>query len=298
MLRFGLVGTGYWARAVHGRALADSSEVELVGVWGRDGGRTATTAAELGTKAFGELDELLGVVDGLAFAVPPHVQAPIATEAARLGKHLLLEKPTAISTAEAEALADAAEKAGVATVVFFTWRFMPAVRDWLAEVSRLGWQGGWARFVGAAFAPGSPFDTPWRSEKGGLWDLGPHALAVLVGALGRVTAVDAAAGLGDYVDLVLAHESGASSSSTLTISAPKAGENEEVGLWGEAGRTLMPNPPRDNPVLSGIALHELVVAAESGTSHPLGARFGADVVAVLAEAERRLAAAGPQPAGG
>ena len=39
----------------------------------------------------------LDAVDGVAFAVPPDVQAPIAVAAARAGKHLMLEKPLATS---------------------------------------------------------------------------------------------------------------------------------------------------------------------------------------------------------
>ncbi|MGC9963086.1 MAG: gfo/Idh/MocA family oxidoreductase, partial [Acidimicrobiales bacterium] len=35
-LRFGLVGTGHWARVTHARALASTEGIELVGVWGRN----------------------------------------------------------------------------------------------------------------------------------------------------------------------------------------------------------------------------------------------------------------------
>ena len=42
-LRFGLVGTGYWARIAHAPALASTEGIEFAAVWGRDG----TAAAEL-----------------------------------------------------------------------------------------------------------------------------------------------------------------------------------------------------------------------------------------------------------
>ena len=35
-MRFGVLGTGHWAQAVHATALADHPSAELVGVWGRD----------------------------------------------------------------------------------------------------------------------------------------------------------------------------------------------------------------------------------------------------------------------
>ncbi|HET9292278.1 MAG TPA: gfo/Idh/MocA family oxidoreductase, partial [Actinomycetes bacterium] len=35
-MRFGLVGTGYWAQEAHATALAAHDDADLVGVWGRD----------------------------------------------------------------------------------------------------------------------------------------------------------------------------------------------------------------------------------------------------------------------
>lgn len=47
--------------------------------------------------------------------MPPGVQAPAAIRAAKAGKHLLLEKPLALSAADTDALAGAVEQAGVAS---------------------------------------------------------------------------------------------------------------------------------------------------------------------------------------
>ena len=69
-LRFGLVGTGYWARVTHAPALASTGGIELAAV--------------------------------CAFSVPPDVQQELAVRAARAGKHLLLEKPIAPSVAAAD----------------------------------------------------------------------------------------------------------------------------------------------------------------------------------------------------
>src|SRR6516165_8416837 len=90
-LRFGLVGTGYWARITHAPALALGEGIEFAAVWGRDPGAARALAAEHGAAAYADFDELLAVVDGVAFAVPPDVQAAMATRAAVAGKHLLLE---------------------------------------------------------------------------------------------------------------------------------------------------------------------------------------------------------------
>jgi len=140
-MRFGLVGTGYWARVTHAPAVASTEGVELTAVWGRDPRAAAGLAAEYQATPSRDIEAFLAGVDAVCFAVPPDVQAPIATRAARAGKHLLLEKPVALSEAEADGLVEAVEQAGVASVVFFTQRFQPDVRAWLAEVTA---RGGWA----------------------------------------------------------------------------------------------------------------------------------------------------------
>src|SRR4029077_5671835 len=89
------------------------------------------------------IEAMLAAVDGVAFAVPPDVQAPIAAAAARAGQHLMLEKPIAIAEAEADELVAAVDEGQVASVVFFTLRFRDEMRAWLADVTaRGGWAGG------------------------------------------------------------------------------------------------------------------------------------------------------------
>src|SRR5437763_1528202 len=72
-----------------------------------------------------------------------------------------------------------------------------------------------ARF-GSSLEEASPYNTPWRREKGALWDIAPHAVSLLWAALGPVTAVTADAGPADVSHLILHHEGGASS--TVTVS--------------------------------------------------------------------------------
>jgi len=129
-LRFGLVGTGYWARVTHAPALACTEGAELTAVWGRDPRAAADLAAEYQATTYHDVSAFLAGIDAVSFAVPPDVQAPIATQAAIQGKHLLLEKPVALTEAAADGLAEAVEEAGVASVVFFTQRFQPEVRAW------------------------------------------------------------------------------------------------------------------------------------------------------------------------
>jgi len=227
--------------------------------------------------------------------VPPDVQAPIAIRAARAGKHLLLEKPIAVTAADADALADAVERARVASVVFFTARFQDDVRAWEAEVTASGgWAGGCAVWLGSALQPGSPFNTPWRRDKGALWDLAPHVISLLWASLGPVRSVTAQAGLADVTHLILRHDSGVTSTATVTLNAPVGAEFSDLFLWGQAGRSAAPMQAPDPVTPLRTALAELAANARSGqVRHPCDARFGRDVVRVLAEAERQVSARSP-----
>jgi predicted dehydrogenase len=297
-MRFGLIGTGYWARVTHATAIALTPGVTLSAIWGRNPQATADLAAEHGATPFAgadAIDAFLDGIDAVAFAVPPHVQAPIATRAARAGKHLLLEKPVALSTADADALVDAVDEAGVASIVFFTLRFAGEIRAWLTDEnarsgwSGQGWSGGHGEWLGTVLNPDNPFSTPWRAEKGGLWDLGPHILSLLWACLGPITGVTATAGAKDLAHLVLTHDSGASSTATVTLSAPPAAAATNVYVWGEAGRSIMPTAPWDPVECLGTALGELLAMVETGQAkHPCDVHLGRDIVHVLATAQTQL----------
>lgn len=290
-MRIGLVGNGYWARVTHATGLAAEPSVTLAGVWGRDPDKSAALAADFGITAYRELDELFADVDAVAISIPPQVQSELALRAARLGKHLLLEKPIATSVAAADQLADTVLAAGLASVVFFTSRFDAARRGWLEQLAEQpAWDGANGLWVGSALAEDSPFDTPWRHDKGGLWDVGPHALAMLIGALGPIEEILARPGPRDLVQLLLAHTSGAVSSYALSINTPQAGSNNTLTVWGPAGSYQMPPGPADPAAALATAARELAaMAGQTRPSHPCDIRLGRSVVQLLARAERQLA---------
>lgn len=289
-LRFGLVGTGHWARVAHARALVSTPGVALTAVWGRNQEAAAALAADFGATAMPDFDAFLAETDAVAFSVPPDVQNQLAIRAAAAGRHLLLEKPVALSADAADTLAAAVETAGVASVVFFTARFQPASRAWLRRVTEAGgWSGGSATWLAAVYSPSSPFNTPWRREKGGLWDIGPHAVSMLWEILGPVRHVTADSGRGDLTYLVLHHEGGATSTATLTLGAPEAADSFTLQVWGEQGIQTMPSLASDPVEALRAALTDLAAHARAGeTGHPLDVRFGRDVTHVLAAAQREL----------
>ncbi|MCF3119556.1 Gfo/Idh/MocA family oxidoreductase [Streptomyces arenae] len=293
-LRIGLVGTGPWASATYAPALAGHPGVELSGIWGRRPEAAAALADTHKTTAYADVDDLFAASDAMAFAVPPDVQAPLAERAAAAGCHLLLDKPVATTPEGARRLAEAAERAGVASVVFFTLRFADVSSAWLAEQSAAGgWFTGRVDWYGSFFAPdggGAAFSSPWRASKGGLWDVGPHALSLLLPVLGDVTDVTAAPGPGDTVHLILRHAGGASSTAALSLTAPVKAAGLAMELRGESGAAVLPAWEGADEAFPA-AIDALAEAARTGTAHPCDVRFGLRVTEILARAEERISAA-------
>ncbi|SDK04492.1 Gfo/Idh/MocA family protein [Streptomyces indicus] len=290
-LRVGLLGTGPWAARVHGPALAAHPGVTLTGVWGRRPEAAAELAKELGSQAYEEVDALIADVDAIAVALPPDIQAPLAVKAARAGRHLLLDKPVATTVESARELADTA--AGVASVVFFTLRFSAAAAPWIEEQAAVeGWFSGRADWIGSIYAPDnkSPYaDSPWRRERGALWDVGPHALSVLLPVLGDVTEVTALRGPLDTVHVLLRHASGASSSTALSLTAPEKASGVTAEFRGAQGIAELPAVWGEGPVASyGTAIDALLEAVRTGVPHPCDVRLGLRVTEILAQAEQAL----------
>lgn len=286
MTRVGVAGTGHWARTVHAAGVA-ASPFTFVGIWGRDAARAQEAADAHRVAAFADFDEFLDAVDVVSFALPPHVQAPLATRAARAGKHLLLEKPIATDLAAADELVAAASE--VASVVFLTGRFVPAWEEWLDSVRPEWTESGRAEWL-VRMSPTGPYaGSVWRKERGALWDVGPHALSVLLPILGPVASVAGAQGRGDHVELVLTHQNGGLSTMSLSMSLATDDRRISAEFWGADGLQRRPDVPRDVAAAYGTALAELVAHADAGQPrHRCDVRFGREIVEVLVRCEEAL----------
>lgn len=293
-MRFGLLGTGPWALRTHGPALAAHKDVELTGVWGRRSEAARELADGLGTRTYDDVDALLTDCDAVAVALPPDVQAPLAVRAAEAGCHLLLDKPVATTPGAARQVSEAVDAAGVASVVFFTLRFSEPTAAWIEEQAATGgWLTGRADWLSPVFGGAdSPYTaSPWRREKGALWDVGPHALSVLLPVLGDVAeleSVRAGRGTGDTVHMILRHAEGASSTCTLSHSVPPAAAGVTAEVRGAAGAAALPvreEPPVDAFVRAVDALTE---SARTGRAHACDVRFAQRVTEILASAEAAL----------
>ncbi len=290
-MRVGLLGTGPWANIAYGPALRDHPDVTFTGVWGRRPEAAKETAERFGTRAYDDVDALIGDVEAVAMALPPAVQAGYAARAARAGRHLLLDKPLAATVPDGRAVVDAVAEAGVSSVVFFTTRFRKEVREWLpAQVEAGGWFTGHAVWLGALDSGHSPFaESPWRREMGGLWDVGPHALSMLIPVFGDVREVASATrGPADTVHLVCRHESGASSTITAALLAPYKAIGPALELRGEAGVVSLPSEREDGVTALGRAIDALLDSVRTGRPDACDVVFGQRVVEIIAEAQELL----------
>ncbi len=287
-MRFGLLGTGPWAALTQAPGLAAHPDVEFVGIWGRNPDKAAALGKRHDVPAFAELDALLDAVDAVAVALPPEVQAELATRAARAGRHLLLDKPIALTTGAADELVGEVTGRGLASVVFFTNRFMPDIEAAIADAAAVeGWQEARVEHVTQIFEPGNPFgSSPWRKEYGGLWDVGPHALSVVLPVLGSVAAVTAMTGPGNGTHVLLKHTGGAVTHLALSIDAAPGAQRASTVLFGAAGARVLPD--RSENLVSeacGPASDQVVAAAGGGDRPVCDVRFGAEVTAILQAAE-------------
>lgn len=288
-MRFGVIGTGSFADGCHIPGLAAHPEVELVGVWGRNSEKSAAVAARHGIDAVVELDALLEKAEAVTIAVAAEAQPELAVRAAEAGCHVLLEKPLALTSEENRLIVDAVDRAGVASVVNFTWRFMEPNRTWFHEVVIPSqWHAATATLVAPVFVPGSPYEGRTSTPTETLWGAACHMVALLLPAFGPVADVVAVDGPpSGTIHVALKHEDGGVSSTTVSLTARSEAAHFSYAFWGAERFALAPSQtPGDRPFANAVSA--LIAAAESSTPDPCDARFGAAVGDVLLAAEAYL----------
>ena len=180
-VKVGVAGVGHMGKE-HARIYAELAEGELVGVHDSNPETARKIAAKCRTRAFASLAEMVEAVDAASIVTPTMTHLAIAEPFLRRGKHVLVEKPMAMDTAEARKLVDLAEKHGAKLAVGHVERFNPVLA---ALEERLGRP----RFIEAHRL--SPY--PGRStDIGVVMDLMIHDLEIILHLVrSPVTSVDA-----------------------------------------------------------------------------------------------------------
>jgi predicted dehydrogenase len=153
-LRIGVLSTADIARRKVIPGLRRTARCEVVAIASRDAARARQVAAELDIPtSHASYEALLAdpSVDAVYIPLPNHLHAEWTVAAARAGKHVLCEKPLALSAAEAETMVEACRAAGVVLMEAFMYRHHPswvAARELVASgrIGRLTAVQSWFSF--------------------------------------------------------------------------------------------------------------------------------------------------------
>ncbi len=206
LVGIGMIGYGFMGK-VHSNAWvkipfsfpSPSAYPRLVALCGRDGAKAEDTARRFGYGGWctdwRELvsDPAVQVVD---VCTPDSEHCAVSISAAEHGKHVICEKPLAMSVKDAKAMAEAVKKAGVKNMVCHSYRFIPAVRfarD-LIDAGAIGriyhFRAVYLQEVG--HDPASPLEDCWYAsgtKSGVLLGIGSHIIDMARFLAGEITTV-------------------------------------------------------------------------------------------------------------
>lgn len=125
-VKVAVIGTGVMG-GYHLKNYAKMEGVELVGVYDIDIERARTKAAEVGTTAYDDLDELIKHVDAVSIVTPTTTHFEVAKKFLSASIPCLIEKPLATTKKDCQALIDLAKEKDTFFIVGHVERFNPAV---------------------------------------------------------------------------------------------------------------------------------------------------------------------------
>jgi predicted dehydrogenase len=222
--------------------------------------------------AFSDYQEALKhpAVDAVVIATPNFTHAPITLTAVKAGKHVLCEKPIAMSLTEAKQMLAAAEAAKVVHMTAFTYRFVPGMR-YITHLIKSGAIGQPYHFRAQRFQDWGDRNLAWRQVKklaasGELGDMLSHRIDfahLLMGPIERLVArlkmfVPTRGGqpsdLDDWVSVIADFKSGATGvleSSKLATGRGEGGKSPDVCEVNGSEATVVYQLGKPNEVLIG-----------------------------------------------
>ena len=248
--RWGLIGAGDIARRRVAPAMRESPASSLVAVSRARSDLAPAFAAEFGADRWhARWQDLVADrgIDGVYVATTVDVHAAQTIAAAENGKHVLCEKPMAMTAAECDRMIAACRGSGVLLGVAYYRRFYPAVQRLkalidtgeigapvIAQVNAFEW------FDPDANHPRAWLLDPARAGGGPMMDFGCHRLEVLVnlfGAVRRTAAVTAKVvfdrDVEDTAAVLLQFESGPCATVTVTHAAKE--RQDTLDVFGSRG---------------------------------------------------------------
>jgi predicted dehydrogenase len=226
-LNVAVVGYGYWGPNL-ARNVLERPELALAALCERDAERAAAfSSRHPATPVYEDLGELLAdpSLDAVLVATPPRTHHPIVSAALEAGKHVLVEKPLATSSADARDLIDIADARGLVLMPGHTFVYSPPVNK-VRELIR-------EDVVGEVyFVTSSRMNLGKYQPSGVICDLAPHDLSILLYWLDEPIVEVAAtgrsvfqSGVPETAFLSLTFESGAAANIQLSWLAPRKVRN-------------------------------------------------------------------------
>ncbi|BAB49857.1 Gfo/Idh/MocA family protein [Mesorhizobium japonicum] len=174
--RIAVLGCGYWG-SNHIRTLKALGALHAVSDANR--ARAEGFASEQDCLAI-EPDQLFGRddIDAIVMALPPQYHADLAVRAVESGKDVLVEKPIALTVADAERAVQAAKDNGRVFMVGHVLRFHPAFETLKGLIDK--GELGEVRYIHSHRLGLGKFHT----ENDALWDLAPHDLSMILAITG------------------------------------------------------------------------------------------------------------------
>jgi predicted dehydrogenase len=243
-------------------------------------------------------------IDAAVVATPNALHAPQSIALLEAGKHVLVEKPMAVSVAECDAMIDAARTSGASLMVAHCWRFreeVTALRDRIraGDLGQVVKTRGYG--VHANWGPSGWFTDPVLSGGGALVDMGVHAIDTARFLLGDPDLASVCATIstryGDYAvdDEAILLISWAQGTSSIVESGwwhpHKEGMEADTEVYGTAGyaRIFPREEPSENyehctqPMYTA-QMAEFLDAIEAGRQPQPSGEHGRIVMQVVAAA--------------
>ncbi len=189
-VRWGVLGTADIARGATIPGMQQAENCELFAVAGRSLEKAQAFRDAFGfRKAYGSYEELLADpdVEAVYIPLPNDLHCAWSIRALQAGKHVLCEKPLAVSEAQAKEMFATAEANGVFLMEAFAYLHSPFVQAVKAELDA-GTIGD-IRYMESAFITGRRPDTDIRLRKetygGAMYDLGCYAVSMAMWMIGK-----------------------------------------------------------------------------------------------------------------
>jgi len=175
----------------------ESTRARVVAFCSRDESKAKQFAGSFGASAaYSDVSDLLAddSVQAVYIATPNSLHAELTIRCLQAGRHVLVDKPMALSTSQAKSMVDASHQSGKTLGLMHQQRFHP-VNQRLIKLFREG-KLGRIHFVRAQMGFWYSLAENWRlspelSGGGAAMDLAPHALDILLHAMGPIRSVDA-----------------------------------------------------------------------------------------------------------